>query len=150
MEARLVDALGRNQARAAGDLEAHRHAVEEIRAGDAIAFRDGEERGNDHGARVHRAALERVVVILAVGSRAVHECGVVAVPDEERGHVVKAFIVLKPGFDGSTDLVRELQDFVKAEIAPYKYPRRIEFVERLPRTDTGKLQRFRLREQETA
>ena len=96
---------------------------------------------NVSGAEVENVLLEH---------RAVHECGVVAVPDEERGHVVKAFIVLKPGFDGSTDLVRELQDFVKAEIAPYKYPRRIEFVERLPRTDTGKLQRFRLREQETA
>ena len=59
---------------------------------------------------------------------------------------MKAFIVLRPGFDGSPELARELQDFVKAEIAPYKYPRRIEFVEKLPRTETGKLQRFRLRE----
>jgi 2-aminobenzoate-CoA ligase len=79
----------------------------------------------------------------------VQECGVVAAPDEERGHVVKAFIVVRQGFTPGPELARELQDFVKAEIAPYKYPRRIEFVAKLPRTDTGKLQRFRLREQET-
>jgi len=77
---------------------------------------------------------------------AVQECGVVAAPDEERGHVVKAFIVLRQGQTASPELARELQDFVKAEIAPYKYPRRVEFVEKLPRTETGKLQRFRLRE----
>ncbi len=79
---------------------------------------------------------------------AVGECGVVGVPDEARGHLVKAFIVLREGFDGSEALVKELQDFVKAEIAPYKYPRAIAFMDALPRTQTGKLQRFRLREQE--
>jgi 2-aminobenzoate-CoA ligase len=92
---------------------------------------------NVSGAEVENVLLEH---------RAVQECGVVAAPDEERGHVVKAFIVLRSGFTASPDLARELQDFVKAEIAPYKYPRRVEFVDRLPRTDTGKLQRFRLRE----
>ncbi|MFN2400274.1 MAG: benzoate-CoA ligase family protein [Gemmatimonadaceae bacterium] len=76
---------------------------------------------------------------------AVQECGVVGVPDEERGHVVKAFVVLRSGHDAGPALVKELQDFVKAEIAPYKYPRQIEFVPELPRTETGKLQRFRLR-----
>ncbi|MDF2772675.1 MAG: AMP-dependent synthetase and ligase, partial [Geminicoccaceae bacterium] len=79
---------------------------------------------------------------------AVQECGVVAAPDEERGNVVKAFIVVRPGFEATPELAHELQDFVKGEIAPYKYPRRVEFVEKLPRTETGKLQRFRLREQE--
>jgi 2-aminobenzoate-CoA ligase len=79
---------------------------------------------------------------------AVQECGVVGVPDEERGQVVKAFVVLKPdGPPPSDTLVKELQDFVKHEIAPYKYPRRIAFVDQLPRTATGKLQRYRLREQ---
>ncbi|HET8649063.1 MAG TPA: benzoate-CoA ligase family protein [Gemmatimonadales bacterium] len=78
---------------------------------------------------------------------AVQECGVVGVPDEERGQLVTAFVVLKPGHDGSADLVHALQKFVKSEIAPYKYPRAVHFLERLPRTDTGKLQRFRLREQ---
>ena len=77
---------------------------------------------------------------------AVQECGVVGVPDEERGHVVKAFIVLRAGVDASDGLVKELQDHVKAQIAPFKYPRRVEFVDTLPRTETGKLQRFRLRE----
>lgn len=77
---------------------------------------------------------------------AVQECGVVGVPDPERGHVVKAFVVLRPGHAPGPEMVRELQDFVKAEIAPYKYPRQVEFVDSLPRTQTGKLQRFRLRE----
>ncbi len=77
---------------------------------------------------------------------AVAECGVVAAPDESRGFIVKAYIVPRPGFAPSQELIKELQDFVKAEVAPYKYPRAIEFLESLPRTDTGKLQRFRLRE----
>jgi 2-aminobenzoate-CoA ligase len=79
----------------------------------------------------------------------VHECAVVGVPDEERGQVVKAFIVLKATVRDTPPTIKELQDFVKAEIAPYKYPRKIEFVENLPRTDTGKLQRFKLRESAT-
>jgi 2-aminobenzoate-CoA ligase len=76
----------------------------------------------------------------------VAECGVVGWPDEERGQVVKAFVVLRAGHAPSDALVRELQDYVKAQIAPYKYPRAIEFRDTLPRTETGKLQRFRLRE----
>ena len=77
---------------------------------------------------------------------AVQECGVVGVPDAERGHIVKAFVVVRQGREAGDALAKELQDFVKAEIAPYKYPRAIEFVAALPRTETGKLQRFRLRE----
>jgi 2-aminobenzoate-CoA ligase len=76
---------------------------------------------------------------------AVAECGVVGVPDPERGMVVKAFVVLKPGLTPDDAATKLLQDHVKADIAPYKYPRQIEFVERLPRTETGKLQRFQLR-----
>jgi 2-aminobenzoate-CoA ligase len=76
---------------------------------------------------------------------AVMECGVVGVPDQERGQVVKAFVVLRPEWEPSQETERELQEFVKAEIAPYKYPRQIEFLEHLPRTATGKLQRYRLR-----
>ena len=79
---------------------------------------------------------------------AVLECAVVAAPDEERGNVVKAFVVLREGAQPGDELVRTLQEFAKSRIAPYKYPRRIEFVAALPRTQTGKLQRFRLREQE--
>src|SRR5438045_7781710 len=75
----------------------------------------------------------------------VAECAVVAAPDEERGQIVKAFVVLVPGAASTDATVRELQDFVKAQIAPYKYPRAIEFRESLPRTHTGKLQRFKLR-----
>ena len=77
---------------------------------------------------------------------AVHECAVVGMPDEERGQLVTAIVVLRPGHLGSPMLVKELQEFVKARIAPYKYPRAVEFVAALPRTTTGKLQRFRLRE----
>lgn len=73
------------------------------------------------------------------------ECGVVGLPDEERGMVVKAFVVLKPGIKGDEAIVKALQDHVKATLAPFKYPRQVEFVEKLPRTETGKLQRFRLR-----
>ena len=78
---------------------------------------------------------------------AVQECGVVGVPDEERGQVVKAFVVLREGHEPGPTLVKQLQDHVKREIAPHKYPRQIEFVGALPRTATGKLQRFRLREE---
>jgi 2-aminobenzoate-CoA ligase len=77
---------------------------------------------------------------------AVSECGVVGVDDEERGQIVKAFVVLRPGVERSADLVKELQQFVKQQIAPYKYPRAIEFRDALPRTATGKLQRYVLRD----
>jgi 2-aminobenzoate-CoA ligase len=76
---------------------------------------------------------------------AVAECGVVGLPDDERGMVVKAFVVLKPGHTGSPETIKGLQDHVKASLAPFKYPRKIEFVSKLPRTETGKLQRFKLR-----
>jgi 2-aminobenzoate-CoA ligase len=78
---------------------------------------------------------------------AVAECAVVGAPDEERGTIVKAFVVLKPGYAGDAALVRSLQDFVKQSIAPYKYPRAIEFCDELPRAGTGKIQRYRLRQQ---
>ncbi|MEO5671816.1 MAG: 2-aminobenzoate-CoA ligase, partial [Ramlibacter sp.] len=77
---------------------------------------------------------------------AVAECGVVGAPDEERGMIVKAYCVLKPGHTGDAAMARTLQDHVKASIAPFKYPREIEFVASLPRTETGKLQRFKLRQ----
>jgi 2-aminobenzoate-CoA ligase len=76
---------------------------------------------------------------------AVAECGVVGVADEERGQIVKAYVVPKPGHEPGEALARALQDFVKQTIAPYKYPRAVEFLSTLPRTETGKLQRFRLR-----
>ena len=77
---------------------------------------------------------------------AVQECGVVGVPDEERGQLVKAYVVLKPGQERSPAMVKRLQDWVKQQLAPYKYPRAVEFLDALPRTNTGKLQRFRLRD----
>jgi 2-aminobenzoate-CoA ligase len=80
-----------------------------------------------------------------LGHPAVAECGVVGWPDEERGRIVKAFVVLKLGYQRSASMAAELQEHVKRSIAPYKYPRAVEFVDELPRTGTGKLQRFKLR-----
>lgn len=77
---------------------------------------------------------------------AVQECAVIGTPCEDRGSVVTAYIVLTQSVADNPPTVKELQDYVKSEIAPYKYPRRIEFVNALPRTETGKLQRFKLRE----
>lgn len=79
---------------------------------------------------------------------AVAECAVVGAPDEERGQIIKAFVVLKAGESRDEAMVKTLQEFVKQTIAPYKYPRAIEFMDALPRTNTGKLQRFVLRRQE--
>jgi acyl-coenzyme A synthetase/AMP-(fatty) acid ligase len=76
---------------------------------------------------------------------AVADVGVVAAPDEERGSIVRAVVVLRPGFDARPETARALQDHVKAITAPYKYPRRVDFVESLPRTVSGKLRRAAIR-----
>ncbi|MGQ0562767.1 MAG: AMP-binding protein [Gemmatimonadota bacterium] len=92
---------------------------------------------NISGAEIENVLLDHPAVL---------ECGVVGVASEKRGQIVKACIVLRPGFTGSDTLAKELQEFVKQQIAPYKYPRSIQFMQALPRTSTGKLQRFKLRE----
>jgi 2-aminobenzoate-CoA ligase len=76
----------------------------------------------------------------------VAECAVVAKSDSERGHIVAAYVVLRAGVAGDADCVKRLQDHVKAAIAPYKYPRAVNFIDALPKTQTGKVQRFRLRQ----
>ncbi|GAA6194048.1 AMP-binding protein [Phaeobacter sp. NW0010-22] len=76
---------------------------------------------------------------------AVSECGVIAAPDEARGHIVEAHVVLNEGETPSDLMIKTLQDHVKATIAPYKYPRSVKFIDALPKTQTGKIQRFRLR-----
>jgi 2-aminobenzoate-CoA ligase len=75
---------------------------------------------------------------------------VIGAPDEERGTIIKAFVVLRAGYVGDETMIRTLQDHVKETIAPYKYPRAVAFMDSLPRTETGKLQRFKLRQMEMA
>jgi 2-aminobenzoate-CoA ligase len=76
----------------------------------------------------------------------VKECAVIGVSDEERGQIVQAHVVLKDGIEPSAECAKRLQDHVKATIAPFKYPRSVKFIEALPKTQTGKIQRFRLRQ----
>jgi len=83
-----------------------------------------------------------------VGHDAVAEAAAVASPHDERGNVVKAYVVLADGHEGSKELTDDLQDYMKAQTAPYKYPRRIEYVDELPTTSSGKIRRIELREQE--
>jgi enamine deaminase RidA (YjgF/YER057c/UK114 family) len=97
------------------------------------------------GYNISGAEVENVLL----SDPSVAECAVVGVPDDARGQLVKAFVVLAPGFTASDAQVKALQDFVKSQLAPYKYPREIQFVTALPRTLTGKVQRFRLRQGDT-
>ncbi len=92
---------------------------------------------NVAGPEVESALLEHL---------AVAECAVVGAPDSVRGTIIKAFIVLNTGYEGNDEMAKALQDFVKQHIAPYKYPRAIEFCDKLPRADTGKVQRYKLRQ----
>lgn len=85
-----------------------------------------------------------------IGHPAVAESAVVATPDEERGSLVKAYVVLTVDYEPSEELVKEIQDYCKSETAPYKYPRRIEFIEELPKTASGKIRRVELRQREMA
>ncbi|MBO31783.1 MAG: 2-aminobenzoate-CoA ligase [Rhodospirillaceae bacterium] len=95
---------------------------------------------NISGPEIEAVLLEHAVVA---------ECAVVASPDPDRGNIVKAFIVLREGVYGDAELVTEIQNFIKNEMAPYKYPRAVEFINELPKTATGKVQRFKLRQLES-
>ncbi|CUH66571.1 Acetyl-coenzyme A synthetase [Thalassovita gelatinovora] len=99
---------------------------------------------NSSGYRIGPMEVENALM----EHQAVQECAAVASPDGTRGEVVKAFIILKPGHAPSDALAKELQTFTKALTAPYKYPRRIAFVDGLPKTATGKIQRRLLKQQE--
>ncbi len=85
-----------------------------------------------------------------VGHPAVAEAAAVGSPHDERGNVVKAYVILAGGYDGSDELVDELQEYMKEQTAPYKYPRRIEFVDELPKTSSGKIRRIELRDREVS
>ncbi len=92
---------------------------------------------NISGAEVEGVLLQHACVA---------ECAVVGLPNEERGQIVAAYVVLRDGMANDEAMKRELQELVKAQIAPYKYPRAIEFVTALPKTITGKIQRSALRD----
>jgi len=80
-----------------------------------------------------------------LGHDSVAECAVIGVANEERGEIVQAHVVLSDAANASDELTKSLQDHVKATIAPYKYPRSVVFCDELPKTQTGKIQRFRLK-----
>ncbi|OYT48625.1 hypothetical protein B6U83_03310 [Thermoplasmatales archaeon ex4484_36] len=96
------------------------------------------------GYRVSPFEVESVLV----EHPAVAEAAVIGVPDDLRGQVLKAFIILAPGYQPSQELAREIQEYVKKTTAPYKYPRIVEFVDSLPKTISGKIQRKLLRKME--
>jgi acetyl-CoA synthetase len=98
------------------------------------------------GYRIGPAEIENCLV----KHRAVANAAVIGKPDETRGAIVKAYIVLQPGEAPSAALVEDIQSYVRARLAPYEYPREIEFIEALPMTTTGKIQRKELRKREEA
>ena len=113
---------------------------------DGYLFYDGRDDDviNSAGYRIGPMEVENALI----EHPAVLECAAVGSPDARRGEVVKAFVVLQAGHQGSDELIKELQDFTKSVTAPYKYPRKIEFIAELPKTVTGKIQRRKLRDQE--
>src|SRR6202035_5337083 len=110
------------------------------RLGGAVAFRP---RGAPPPPRAGDLVADRNDVVVA--HEAVGECAVIGLPDEERGQIVADFVVLKPDVLPDEATAMRLQNHVKANIAPYKYPRAIRFLEALPKTQTGKIQRFQLK-----
>ncbi|WP_254861964.1 acyl-CoA synthetase [Halovivax gelatinilyticus] len=124
---------------APGDIYVHREdgRFEYVSRADDLIITGG---NNVAGPEVEDVLLEREEVFQAA---------VVGAPDEKRGQIVKAFVVLEAGHEASPTLTEALQEYVKGQIAPYKYPREIEYLEKLPTTETGKIQRAKLRERET-
>jgi 2-aminobenzoate-CoA ligase len=106
------------------------------------------DRGDDmivsSGYNISGAEVEQILI----EHKKIKECAIVGAPDDERGQIVKAFVVLKDGATPSEDLSRDIQEFVKNAVAPYKYPRLVRFLDELPKTATGKIQRYLLKEME--
>jgi 2-aminobenzoate-CoA ligase len=123
---------------APGDIYVHREdgRFEYVSRRDDLIITGG---NNVAGPEVEDVLLER---------EEVHQVAVVGSPDKKRGEIVKAFVILEEGYGASREMVERLQDYVKERVAPYKYPREVEFVEELPTTETGKIQRATLRERE--
>ena len=133
----------------------------EARASQTVSWRTGDRVARDDDGFLFFEGRTDDVIISAgyrigpfevesalVGHDAVAEAAVVAAPDDERGSIVRAVVVLRDGFTASDDLARALQDHVKAQTAPYKYPRRVEFAAELPKTASGKVRRALLREED--
>ncbi len=147
--------MGPTGCRYLDDLENQRHYVQDgwNLTGDAYLKDDAgyfwyQARTDDmiisSGYNISGPEIENVLLT----DPAVAECAVIGVPDEARGQLVKAFVVPVLGVEPSDGLAKHLQEYVKSQLAPYKYPRAVRFMQALPRTLTGKLQRYRLREEE--
>jgi len=169
-EARIVDEAGREVPRGTiGRLAVKgpvgcRYLADEDRQRDYVQNGwnlTGDVFSQDAEGRFHFAARTDGIILSAgyniagpeveaalLSHPAVAECAVVAAPDPDRGHIVQAHVVLRPGHEGDRLMVRDLQDHVKRTIAPFKYPRSIVFTDALPKTESGKIQRFRLKEQQ--
>ena len=168
-EARIVDDEGREVPRGTiGRLAVKgpvgcRYLADEDRQRDYVRNGwnlTGDVFSQDEDGRFHFAARTDGIILSAgyniagpeveaalLSHPAVAECAVVAAPDPERGHIVQAHVVLRPGHEGDRLMVRDLQDHVKRMIAPFKYPRSVVFTDALPKTESGKIQRFRLKDE---
>ena len=110
-----------------------------------MAEKESEQQSSPAEGGKKKLSIKMIGMILGL---MVAEAAAVASPHDDRGNVVKAYVVLADGYEGGEDLTEELQSYMKEETAPYKYPRRIEYVDELPTTSSGKIRRIELRKEE--